>query len=186
MDALMIVKVGLGLTLFLGSTWAQGQNEVGILVADHRACVVWLVVGGSASRLPSWAGDVNAGWEACVVGHGWHDLHTALGERIAVDVGEIVVDHAVVPGVFELRDCSGKRVVRGKLNRHADVWLVIGVVVASRRELLHILICARDSSIVNRETAVVIDGCSTNSQDRWSQGKQHGCAGDGGRERHCW
>lgn len=60
-----------------GTAGADGQDEVGVLIADHGSGVVWGVVGGRAGGFTSRAVDDDARWVAGVVLHRRHDLHTA-------------------------------------------------------------------------------------------------------------
>jgi len=81
------------------STGADGQDEIGVLVANHGLRVVWGIVGSSTDHGSRWAGDRLTSRVGCVVGHGWVDDNATLREwvalravRVAVDVGQIPED----------------------------------------------------------------------------------------------
>jgi len=114
-----------------GSARANGQDQVGILIADHSVGVIWGVVGGSADRFAGRAVNGHAGWVAGIVLHGRDDLHASSSERVAIDVGKIIRDLAVSPGELELRDRSGLSIVWRELDREANILVAICLAVAT-------------------------------------------------------
>lgn len=170
------------------TTRAQGQDEVGVLVANHGTGVVWSIVCGSAHALASRAVDDNASWVVGIVLHRGDDPHTTSGEGIAVDVGQIIIDLAAGPGELELRDWSRGGGIRGKLD--GDTHTLLAVLFGEAAlELLHVgSVALTNRRVVDRESAVVDDGSSSQSQGGRGRGKQHGCASENVLVLHfgCW
>lgn len=159
-----------------GSTWAHGQDEVGILAADHGASVIRSVVSGSASRCASRAADWHTCWVVWVVLHRRDNLHATSREWVAVDVGQIVGDLSVGPCELELGDRSRRGLLRRQLDRDTHTWLAVALAVATL-ELLHARVgAATNRCVVDWEATVVDDGGSPHSHNSGSGGKQHGCA----------
>jgi len=132
---------------------AHGQDEVGVLRADHGSGIVWAVVGGTADRFASWAVDDNASWVVRVVLHRWDDFHATGGEGVAVDVGKVIGDLSVGPGELKLGDRSRDRVVRGKLDGDTNTFFAVALAVAALK-------CAHAGTGILADRRVV-DGEST-------------------------
>lgn len=158
------------------TTRAHGQDEVGVLRADHGSGIIRGVVGSAADRFASWAVDGNAGWVIRVVLHRGDNLHATGREGIAVDVGEVIRDLAVGPSELELGDRSRDRVIWRKLDGDTNTFLVVSFAEAAL-EFSHAGgVALANRRIVNGKSAVVDNGSGSNSHDRGSRGKQHGCA----------
>lgn len=162
---------------------ADGQDEVGVLIADHGFWIVGGVVRSSADHRASGAGDRLASWVAGVIGHRWVNDDTTLGERVAfstvgvaVDVGQIPEDAVARPGVLELGDWARERVGSGELDRDADALFAIRGRVASGAKQLHAFGSAVDGGVVNVVVAVVENRRASYGHDCWSKGKQTSCA----------
>jgi len=146
------------------SARADGQDKVGILVADHGPWVVWSVVSSGAGRGSSWAVNRLASWVGRVVGHGWVDDDAALREwvalgsvGVAIDVGQIPEDAVARPGVLELRDRSGQGVAGRELDGDTDALFAVLGGISTGAKQLHGFSSAIDGGIVNVEVAVVVN-----------------------------
>lgn len=174
---------GLDITL-AGATRAHGQDQVGVLIADHGAGVVRGVVGSSADGFTGRAVDRNTGRVAGIVLVGRDNLHTTGRERIAVNVGQIIRDLAISPGELELRDRAAGGGIGRQLDGDTDALLAVLLGVAAL-ELLHVgIVVLADGSVVDGESTVVDNGGRANGHDGRSRGKQHGCARDDVLELH--
>lgn len=184
MDAVMDLAFVDGDASLARSTGANGQDEVGLLVAHHGASVIGSIVGRGAHSLAGRAVDDDTGWVAWVVLHRRNNLHATRREGVAVDVGEIVRDLAIGPGELELRDGSGGGGIGCKLDRNANTFLTVAFAIASL-ELLHARVgAASDRCIIDGIAAVVDDGGGSQGQDGRGRGKQHGCASNEVLELH--
>jgi len=159
------VAAGLDDAALSSSPRAEGQGKARVFVADHGTDVIWRVVGGRADRLAGRAIDRHAGRVIGVVLHGRNDPHTTSREGIAVDVGDIIRDLAVVPGELELGDGTRLAVFCGKLDGHADTLLAVGLAVATL-ELLHAGVgTSSHGCVVDSGATVVDDGGASHGGD---------------------
>jgi len=174
-------------SLELGAaTGADVHGETGVLATDHSVGVIWLVVGGSAlSAGIGWAVNRDACWICCAASGRWSQDHAVTRERVAVNVGDVVTNHATSPCELELCNRSGQSIVWGDLDGDTNVFLGVGLRErGSRGEHRHTSGGTRDGYIVNVETTAVDESGGSSGDDRRGKGKQHGCAGEGYWELH--
>jgi len=186
MDAVVVAVPynGIWRTFELGAAArADIHGEAGVLATDQGVGVIWLVVGSSASSAGSgWAINWNASWVCRVASGRRGQDHAVSSKWVAIDVGDVVANHATGPCELELCNRSGQSVVWSDLDGDTNIFLGVGLRErGSRGEHRHAFSVTRDGCIVDVESAAVDESGGSNGDDRRGKGKQHGCAGE-----DCW